>query len=81
MQPHAFAAVLTERDPAESTEGGLEAAVAPLVQRIAASGDESRTLAALHDALLPKPLSGEARVRVATQMTDYEEKPNMRKSL
>ena len=40
----------------------FEAMVSPLVQRIAAQGEESRTLATLRDTLLPKLLSGELSV-------------------
>ena len=65
MQPHAFAPVLTEKDSAKSAEVGLEPAVALLLQRIAANGDESLTLAALRGALLPKLLSGELHLPVA----------------
>ena len=37
-------------------------AIAPMVERIVAATHESRTLAALRDALLPKLISGEIRV-------------------
>ena len=50
--------------PPESLLEEFENAVAPLVQLIARNGDESRTLAELRDALLPKLLSGELRVPV-----------------
>ncbi len=42
--------------------------VRPLVERIEAGIMESRTLAAVRDALLPKPVSGEVRVREAEQL-------------
>ena len=48
----------------------FETAVAPLVQHIANNGEESRTLAALRDALLPKLLSGELRVPAAAQLVE-----------
>jgi type I restriction enzyme S subunit len=48
--------------PPESCLEQFERAVEPFVQLIAANGEESRTLAALRDALLPKLLSGELRV-------------------
>ena len=45
-------------------------ATAPLVARYLASGDESRTLADLRDALLPKLLSGEIRIRDAEKVAE-----------
>jgi type I restriction enzyme, S subunit len=41
----------------------FDGVVAPLYGRIHANAEESRTLAALRDALLPKLLSGEVRVK------------------
>lgn len=55
--------------PPEPRLEAFEKAVAPFVQRIAANGEESRTLAALRDALLPKLLSGALRVPQAEQNT------------
>jgi hypothetical protein len=48
--------------PPDSLLAAFEKAVSPLVQRIAAQGEESRTLASLRDTLLPKLLSGEIRL-------------------
>lgn len=45
--------------PPDSLLEAFEKTVSPLVQRIAALGEESRTLATLRDTLLPKLLSGE----------------------
>ena len=56
--------------PPESRLEAFEKAVAPLVQRIAANGAESRTLAALRDALLPRLLSGELRVPAAAKLVE-----------
>ena len=44
--------------------------VAPLYQRIVSNLQESRTLAALRDALLPKLLSGELRVPAAAKLVE-----------
>ena len=44
--------------------------VSPMLHRIFANCNESRTLAALRDALLPKLLSGELRVPAAAQLTE-----------
>jgi len=52
--------------PPDSLLAAFEQAVSPLVQRIAAQGEESRTLATLRDTLLPKLLSGELSVQGAT---------------
>lgn len=49
--------------PSDTVLDAFEISVMPLVQRIAANGEESRPLAALRDALLPKLLSGAVRVR------------------
>jgi type I restriction enzyme S subunit len=48
--------------PPEPTAQALNALVQPLIERMAASVHESRGLAALRDALLPKLISGEIRV-------------------
>lgn len=45
--------------PQDSLLAAFEKTVSPLVERIAAQGEESRTLATLRDTLLPKLLSGE----------------------
>lgn len=45
-------------------------ATAPLVARYLASGEESRTLADLRDALLPKLLSGEIRIQDAEKVAE-----------
>jgi type I restriction enzyme S subunit len=47
--------------PPDSLLEAFEKTVSPLVERIAAQGEESRTLATLRDTLLPKLLSGEIR--------------------
>ncbi|MGA2279872.1 MAG: type I restriction endonuclease subunit S [Verrucomicrobiota bacterium] len=44
--------------------------IQPLIGRIIANIDESRTLAALRDALLPKLLSGELRVLAAVKLVE-----------
>lgn len=44
---------------------GFDGITTPLVDRIAASRRESRFLAALRDALLPKLISGELRIEDA----------------
>lgn len=49
--------------PSEKVAGELTSKIQPLVERIIANIHESRTLAALRDALLPKLLSGAVRVR------------------
>ena len=48
----------------------FEDTVSPLMERIRNNLHESRTLAALRDALLPKLLSGELRVPAATQLVE-----------
>jgi type I restriction enzyme S subunit len=48
--------------PAEPVLQAYSAAVTPLYRRIVSNLEESRTLAAMRDALLPKLLSGEVRV-------------------
>ena len=48
----------------------FEKTVSPLVKRIAAQGEESRTLASLRDTLLPKLLSGELRVPDAEKIVE-----------
>ena len=48
--------------PPASLLEAFEKTVSPLVERIAAQGEESRTLATLRDTLLPKLLSGELSV-------------------
>ena len=55
-------------DPTALAE--LTAALRPLFDRIAANRRESRTLAELRDALLPKLISGELRVRDAEAAVD-----------
>ncbi len=49
--------------PPDPLLAAFEKTVTPLVQRIAAQGEESRTLATLRDTLLPKLLSGELSVK------------------
>jgi type I restriction enzyme S subunit len=48
--------------PDERLAGAFTIQIRPLIERIIAGIHESRTLAALRDALLPKVLSGELRV-------------------
>ncbi len=56
--------------PPKSELSAFETSVAPLVQRIAANGEESRMLASLRDALLPKLLSGAIRLKSAKVVTE-----------
>ncbi len=49
--------------PPDTLLDAFEKAVSPFIQRIAAQGEESHTLATLRDALLPKLLSGELQVQ------------------
>jgi type I restriction enzyme S subunit len=53
--------------PTQDVFDSFEKAVSPLFQRILANIEESRTLAELRDALLPKLLSGELRVPILRQ--------------
>jgi type I restriction enzyme S subunit len=48
----------------------FEHVVWPLIHRIFANCNESRTLAALRDALLPKLLSGELRVPAGAKLME-----------
>lgn len=54
--------------PPEPVAGAFTEIVKPMIERIAANIHESRTLAALRDALLPKLLSGEIRVKQAEKI-------------
>jgi len=56
--------------PPQSTIQSFTKATAPLLERISHNIAESRTLAALRDALLPKLLLGELRVPVAVQLKE-----------
>lgn len=56
--------------PPDSLLEAFEKTVSPLVKRIAAQGEESRTLATLRDTLLPKLLSGELRVTEANHFSE-----------
>lgn len=51
--------------PSEAQAAAFTATVRPLVQRVVVAVHENRTLIAVRDALLPKLLSGEIRVRAA----------------
>ena len=51
--------------PSQSALSSFERQVEPLLRRILSNLHESRTLAAIRDALLPKLLSGEVRIGVA----------------
>jgi type I restriction enzyme S subunit len=48
----------------------MDSIMSPLIERIIASNVESRTLAALRDGLLPRLMSGEARVPLAEEAAD-----------
>jgi type I restriction enzyme S subunit len=64
-QPNASAQVLARAElvvPTPEIARQFAEIVAPLDRRIAVNNDESRTLVALRDALLPKLFSGEIRV-------------------
>jgi type I restriction enzyme S subunit len=54
--------------PPANTAKAFSAAVCPLMAKMRANETESRTLAALRDALLPQLLSGEVRVENAEQL-------------
>lgn len=54
--------------PSADRISALDAQVAPLLAKIEANEDESETLASLRDALLPRLMSGELRVRDAEAM-------------
>ena len=72
-QPNASAQVLAGAQlavPPPELAKRFADTVAPLDQRIAANNEESRTLAALRDALLPKLLSGELRVATAEKLVE-----------
>ena len=51
--------------PAREVTSAFDAIVEPWIARLLASCNESRTLAALRDTLLPKLISGELRVKDA----------------
>ena len=59
--------------PGEDALRSFEAMARPLLARIAHNDRESRTLADLRDALLPKLISGELRVRDAEAAVDVAE--------
>jgi type I restriction enzyme S subunit len=63
---HAIACVVPPRGLVEE----FERRVAPLDDRIEVTDQDSRTLAALRDALLPKLISGELRVKNAEEMIE-----------
>ena len=70
-QPNASAQVLAGAQlavPPPELAKRFADTVAPFDKRIAANNEESRTLAALRDALLPKLLSGELGVPVASEL-------------
>lgn len=56
--------------PAKQVTDGFDMYVTPLLKRIQAGLEESRTLAALRDTLLPKLLSGEIRVGEAQELVE-----------
>lgn len=56
--------------PPDELFAGFERLAAPLHQRIVSNARESVTLAAIRDALLPKLISGEIRVREALTAMD-----------
>ena len=49
----------------------MDTVLSPLIERIVANNVESRTLATLRDALLPKLMAGEVRVPVAEEATSH----------
>ena len=57
--------------PASEELARLHDVTQPLLARLAANIEESRTLAALRDALLPKLISGELRIRDAERAVAY----------
>ena len=64
-----FASIQTVVPPPEIARS-FDHAVLPLMQRILANLHETATLTALRDALLPKLMSGEVRVRDAEKMVE-----------
>jgi type I restriction enzyme S subunit len=56
--------------PPKETLEKFEKTVSPVFRRILANTEESCTLAALRDALLPKLLSGELRVPAAAKLVE-----------
>ena len=54
--------------PPDPTLDAMDRVMAPLLARQLANDLESRTLAALRDALLPKLLSGEIRIKQAEKL-------------
>jgi type I restriction enzyme S subunit len=64
VRPEVVVATHVVKSSAAVVEGFSEAAH-PLLERMAANDSESRTLASLRDALLPKLISGELRVKDA----------------
>ncbi len=59
--------------PPQLVMTGFDRIVRPLYQRIVSNNRESRTLAALRDALLPKLISGELRLTDAEQFSRWRE--------
>jgi type I restriction enzyme S subunit len=57
-------------EPPKEIAGAFGDFAAPLMQMMKANVEESRTLAALRDALLPKLLSGELRVKQAENLVE-----------
>jgi type I restriction enzyme S subunit len=56
--------------PPRNVVAAFEKNAMPIVQQIATHLSQSRTLGALRDALLPKLISGELRVRDAERMVE-----------
>ncbi len=69
VRPEIVAATPTVVPPAAAL-ADFAASVDPLLQRIATNRAESRTLAELRDALLPKLISGELRVPEAAELVE-----------
>ena len=69
VKPESLLAMAVINPPAAAVEKFTDT-VAPMFQRISHNIAESRTLAALRDALLPKLLSGELRTPAATKRLD-----------
>lgn len=58
--------------PPDNTLLAMNRIMAPLFERIISNNLESRTLAAIRDALLPKLLSGEIRVQEAENLVEVK---------
>jgi type I restriction enzyme S subunit len=61
---------LASINPPKAEAGAFERIAAPVLERSLISRHECHTLAALRDALLPKLISGELRVKDAERIAD-----------